>query len=50
MKDEDDDIQEYKRPWVGLTEKEIDAIGYKYGAGGLDLMDELLAMLKEKNT
>jgi len=39
-----------KREWVGLTEKEIDAIGYKYGAGGLDLMDELLAMLKEKNT
>jgi hypothetical protein len=39
-----------KREWVGLTEKEIDAIGYKYGAGGLDLMDELSAMLKEKNT
>ena len=38
------------KPWVGLTEKEIDAIGYKYGAGGLDLMDELSAMLKEKNT
>ncbi len=47
---DDDDIQEYKKPWVGLTEKEIDAIGYKYGAGGLDLMDELSAMLKEKNT
>jgi hypothetical protein len=47
---EDDDIQEYKRPWVGLTNEEIDAIGYKYGAGGLDLMDELSAMLKEKNT
>ena len=47
---DDDDIQEYKKPWIGLTEKEIDAIGYKYGAGGLDLMDELLAMLKEKNT
>jgi hypothetical protein len=39
-----------KREWVGLTEKEIAAIGYKYGAGGLDLMDELSAMLKEKNT
>jgi hypothetical protein len=38
-----------KREWVGLTEKEIDAIGYKYGAGGLDLMDELSAMLKERN-
>ena len=23
MIDEDDDIQEYKKPWVGLTEKDI---------------------------
>jgi hypothetical protein len=48
-KHEDDDIQEYKRPWVGLTDEEIDAIGYKYGAGGLELMDELTSKLKEKN-
>jgi hypothetical protein len=38
-----------RKEWVGLTDEEIDAIGYKYGAGGLDLMDELSAMLKEKN-
>jgi hypothetical protein len=39
-----------KREWVGLTDEEIDAIGYKYGAGGLELMNELTSKLKEKNT
>jgi len=24
--DDDDDIQEYKKPWVGLTEDEVDEI------------------------
>jgi hypothetical protein len=38
------------KPWVGLTDEEIDAIGYKYGAGGLELMNELTSKLKEKNT
>ena len=27
--DDDDDTQVYKRPWVGLTDEEIDAIGDK---------------------
>jgi len=26
MIDEDDDIQDYKRPWVGLTDEEIELI------------------------
>jgi hypothetical protein len=39
----------FPKEWVGLTQDEIDAIGYKYGAGGLDLMNELLEKLKEKN-
>jgi hypothetical protein len=26
MTEEDDDIQEYKKPWVGLTEDEVDEI------------------------
>jgi hypothetical protein len=26
MKDEDDDIQEYKKPWVGLTDDEVHKI------------------------
>jgi hypothetical protein len=38
-----------KREWVGLTDEEIDAIGYKYGAGGLELMNELTSQLKERN-
>ena len=24
--DDDDDIQDYKKPWVGLTDEEIDAL------------------------
>jgi hypothetical protein len=38
------------KPWVGLTDEEVDAIGYKYGAGGLELMNELTSQLKERNT
>jgi hypothetical protein len=26
MAKEDDDIQDYKRPWVGLTDDEIDSV------------------------
>jgi hypothetical protein len=26
MTEEDDDIQDYKRPWVGLTDEEITAL------------------------
>ena len=29
LEDEDDDIQVYKRPWVGLTEDEIEVIEEK---------------------
>ena len=25
-RDDDDDIQDYKKPWVGLTDEEIDAL------------------------
>jgi hypothetical protein len=30
MIEEDDDIQDYKRPWVGLTDEEVkdDVIGF----------------------
>jgi len=53
MKHDDDDIQEYVRPWVGLTEEEqhqlwrqwiesMDGWGYFYRA--------IEAKLKEKNT
>lgn len=38
-----------KRDWVGLTDDEVDALGYKYGAGGLELLKEIETKLKEKN-
>jgi len=56
MNEEDDDIQEYKRPWVGLTDEEIwDA--YMKAPVALDCStDDLYAIsrtveakLKEKN-
>ena len=59
MKDKDDDIQDYVRPWVGLTHEETVAIelglriptGYR-DAYDLSLQDFALAVeakLKEKN-
>jgi len=56
MRGEDDDIQEYKRPWVGLTDEEIWE-AYMKAPLALDCStDELYAIsrtveakLKEKN-
>jgi peptidoglycan/xylan/chitin deacetylase (PgdA/CDA1 family) len=50
--EEDDDIQDYKRPWVGLTDQEsIDIIkkdnNYKYP---IQLLQAVMDALKEKNT
>jgi hypothetical protein len=61
MKEEDDDIQEYVRPWVGLTDREIeDAIddGFAFGLNDGNVSNEYViryvrvieAKLKEKNT
>jgi hypothetical protein len=47
-KHEDDDIQEYKRPWVGMSDVEI-AI-YSSGFSGVRLAKEIEAQLKERNT
>ena len=49
MKDEDDDIQEYKRPWVGLTDEECDEI-WGECLGVFDCLKMTEAKLKEKNT
>ena len=60
-KNEDDDIQEYVRPWVGLTDQEIeDAIddGFAFGLNDGNVSNEYViryvrvieAKLKEKNT
>ena len=52
MKDEDDDIQVYQRPWVGLTDDErLEAAGIE----GADewfwkVVEAIEAKLKEKNT
>ena len=52
MNEEDDDIQEYKKPWVGLTEEEIldmfDATNV-YGSKWLEFARAVEAKLKEKN-
>jgi diphthamide synthase (EF-2-diphthine--ammonia ligase) len=53
MIEEDDDIQDYKRPWVGLTDEEIQDAIYE---GNLldDYPQKFVAIiekkLKEKNT
>ena len=46
--DEDDDIQDYKKPWVGLTDKDR----YEFAAAQYGWEDLLIAAekrLKEKN-
>jgi len=52
MGEDDDDIQDYKRPWVGLTDQEsIDIIkkddNYKYP---IKLLQAVMGALKAKNT
>ena len=57
MIEEDDDIQDYVKPWVGLTEKEVedywDWEDFQCGAGRstiLEMVRDIEAKLKEKNT
>ena len=54
MIEDDDDIQDYKRPWVGLTDEEIKEIVGPYGDTPIKgytrkLFDQIEAKLKEKN-
>jgi DNA-binding CsgD family transcriptional regulator len=50
MKDDDDDIQDYVRPWVGLTKNEVETLSY-IAEGNTWIAIELAeAKLKEKNT
>jgi hypothetical protein len=39
-----------KRPWVGLTDKEIKTLIYRFDDDPYTLLDEVNARLKEKNT
>jgi hypothetical protein len=53
--DEDDDIQVYQRPWVGLTEQELESAYWGYMEvptqnGFEKTVKALEAKLKEKNT
>ena len=48
---EDDDIQDYKKPWVGLTDEEINACDPSEEIWGLHKIARAIeAKLKEKNT
>ena len=61
MKQDDDDIQDYVRPWVGLTDQEMEDAIYDGFAFGLDngnvsnqtvirhVIRVIEAKLKEKN-
>ena len=54
--EDDDDIQDYKKPWVGLTDEERNQLWrdvIKWGDPShddVDLMKAIEAKLKEKNT
>ena len=54
-KDDDDDIQDYKKPWVGLTDEELPALAGDNGKV-MDLEQTrkfyrvIERLLKEKNT
>jgi len=47
--EEDDDIQDYKKPWVGLTDEELAEFS-NMKLGSYDLCLEVETKLKEKNT
>jgi hypothetical protein len=48
MTEDDDDIQAYVKPWVGLTDE--DDIDWEDGGNLKDLAKAIEAKLKEKNT
>ena len=49
-KDDDDDIQDYKKPWVGLTDKEVEELAVYPMNPTADLVRAIERKLKEKNT
>ena len=54
MIEDDDDIQDYKKPWVGLTDAEIGDAYVAWddtdGASFADFARAIEKLLKEKNT
>ena len=50
MLEEDDDIQDYKKPWIGLTDEERLEVAKHNMLSGLDAFAKAIeAKLKEKN-
>ena len=49
-KNDDDDIQDYVRPWVGLTKDEVEILAYKAEGNTWKAVELAEAKLKEKNT
>ena len=49
-RDEDDDIQDYKKPWVGLTDKEVEELAVYPMNPTVDLVRAIEKKLKEKNS
>ena len=47
MAEDDDDIQDYKKPWVGLTDEEREEIALEVPMDAVCITE---AKLKEKNT
>ena len=52
--EDDDDIQDYKKPWVGLTSTEIEYLSQKwriiYGNWVTEFVEEIEEILRSKNT
>ena len=46
----DDDIQEYVRPWVGLTKNEVETLSYIADGNTWIAVELAEAKLKEKNS
>jgi len=52
--EDDDDIQDYKKPWRGLTNEEVEYLSQKwriiYGNWVIEFVEEIETKLKARNT
>jgi hypothetical protein len=49
MIEDDDDIQDYKKPWVGLTDDELADLWYKESLDWMEFARAVEQLLKAKN-
>lgn len=47
---DDDDIRDYVRPWVGLTNDELTDLFYNTNLGQMSAVQQAIALLKERNS